>query len=51
MEAHEFDVRKAAVLGECDVAPAIFAQVVPRLERFMEPFVGLLGLREQLVGA
>ena len=47
MEASEFEVRKAAVLSECEVSPAIFEQVIPRLERFMEPFVASLGRREQ----
>ncbi len=47
MDANEFEVRKAAVLGECVVAPAIFEQVVPRWERFMEPFVASLARREQ----
>ena len=47
MDANEFEARKAAVLSECDVAPAIFEQVVPRLERFLEPFVASLGRREQ----
>ena len=48
MEASEFEVRKAAVLSECEVSPAIFEQVIPRLERFMEPFVTSLGRREQV---
>lgn len=48
MEASEFEARKVAVLGECDVAPAIFEQVIPRLEQFMEPFVGTLARREQV---
>ena len=47
MDASEFEVRKAAVLAECEVAPAIFERVVPRLERFMEPFVAALGRRER----
>jgi SRSO17 transposase len=47
MDASEFEARKAALLGECEVAPAIFDQVIPRLERFMEPFVALLERREQ----
>ncbi len=47
MEASEFEARKADVLGECVVAPAIFEQVVPRLERFMKPFVASLARREQ----
>ena len=47
MEASEFEVRKAAVLSECEVSPAIFERVIPRLERFLEPFVASLGRREQ----
>ena len=48
MDASEFEARKEAVLSECEVAPAIFEQVVPRLERFMEPFVASLGRRERV---
>ncbi len=47
MEASEFAARKAAVLAECVVAPAIFERVAPRLERFLEPFVVSLGRRER----
>ena len=47
MDANEFEVRKAAVWGECVVAPAIFEQVVARWERFLEPFVASLARREQ----
>lgn len=47
MDASEFEARKAALLDECEVAPAIFDQVIPRLERFMKPFVALLERREQ----
>ena len=47
MDANEFEARKAAVLAECELAPAIFEQVRPRLERFMEPFVVSLGRRER----
>ena len=47
MDASGFEARKAAVLAECEVAPAIFERVVPRLERFMEPFVASLGRRER----
>lgn len=47
MEASEFEARKTAMLRECEVAPAIFDQVVSRLERFMEPFVASLGRRER----
>ena len=47
MDASEFETRKIAVLEECVVAPAIFEQVVPRLERFLETFVASLARREQ----
>ena len=47
MEASEFVARKEAVLAECKVAPEIFERVLPRLERFMEPFVASLGRRER----
>ena len=51
MDASEFEARKEAVLAECVVASAIFERVVPRLERFMEPFVASLGRREREVHA
>ena len=38
MEA-EYATRKQQLLEECQVAPQIFAQVMPRLETFMAPFV------------
>lgn len=47
MDASEFETRKDAVLAECEVVPAIFERVLPRLERFMEPFVASLGRRER----
>ncbi len=47
MEASEFEARKEAVLAECEVAPAIFERVLPRLERFREPFVASLRRRER----
>jgi SRSO17 transposase len=47
MEA-QFEVRKQELLDECAVAPQIFEQVMPRLERFMEPFVELLARQEQI---
>jgi len=34
-----YAIRKTQLLEECQVAPAIFAQVMPRLQTFMEPFV------------
>jgi len=38
MEAR-YAVRKSPLLDECQVAPEIFEQVMPRLETFMKPFV------------
>jgi SRSO17 transposase len=38
MEAR-YAVRKSQLLDECQVAPDIFEQVLPRLETFMKPFV------------
>src|SRR5713101_224069 len=35
----EYATRKQQLLQECQVAPAIFHQVMPRLETFMAPFV------------
>jgi SRSO17 transposase len=38
MEAR-YAARKSQLLDECQVAPEIFEQVMPRLEAFMKPFV------------
>ena len=38
MEA-KYETRKQELLDECMVAPQIFERVLPRLERFMKPFV------------
>ena len=38
MEAR-YTLRKSQLLDECQVAPEIFEQVLPRLEAFMKPFV------------
>jgi hypothetical protein len=38
MEAR-YAIRKRQLLEECQVAPEIFGQVMPRLESFMKPFV------------
>jgi SRSO17 transposase len=46
MEA-DYEVRKEQLLDECAVGPQIFDGVMPRLERFMEPFVENLVRREQ----
>ena len=46
MEA-KYEARKEELLDECVVAPQIFDRVMPRLERFMEPFVKNLVRKEQ----
>ena len=46
MEA-KYEARKQELLEECSVALQIFQRVLPRLERFMEPFVENLVRREQ----
>ena len=38
MEAR-YTFRKTQLLDECQVAPEIFEQVIPRLYTFMAPFV------------
>ena len=47
MEA-TYEVRKEELLDECTVAPQVFDQVMPRLERFMKPFVASLARKEQV---
>ena len=47
MEA-KYERRKQELLDECSVDPQIFVQVIPRLERFMTPFVENLVRREQV---
>src|SRR4249920_1347879 len=37
-----YAIRKAQVLEECQVAPEVFEQVMPRLQTFMGPFVDTL---------
>ena len=46
MEA-KYEQRKQELLEECTVAPQVFDRVMPRLERFMQPFVKSLARREQ----
>lgn len=48
MEAKEFEARKKELVSECDVAPQVLDRIMPRLERFMEPFVDRLVRREQM---
>ena len=33
-----YSIRKTQLLEECQVAPEVFAQVIPRLHTLMEPF-------------
>src|SRR6266852_3402926 len=40
MEAR-YALRKSQLLDECQVAPAMFEQVMPRLSTFMKPFVSI----------
>jgi SRSO17 transposase len=44
----EFQERRAALLKECRLDPQVFDQVMPRLEKFMEPFVDSLARKEQV---
>lgn len=37
-----FELRKAAMLAECEVSPQVFGGVVERLAKFVEPFAELL---------
>lgn len=46
MEA-KYEARKQELLEECQVPPQVFERVIPRLEKFMEPFVDSLVRREQ----
>ena len=48
MEVEGFDARKEALVAECNIAPRVFNRVMPRLKRFMEPFVNNLVRREQM---
>jgi SRSO17 transposase len=42
----KYAIRKRPLLEECEVAPAIFQQVMPRLATFMAPFVASFGRQE-----
>jgi len=44
----DFEERKQELLDECKIAPQIFDNVVPRLEKFMEPFVECFVRSEQV---
>ncbi len=43
-----FEKRKQELLDECKLAPQVFGDVVPRLERFMDPFVECFVRSEQV---
>ena len=51
MVVRSFEKRKQEVLDECKLAPEVFDKVVPRLERFMDPFVESLVRSEQVAHA
>src|SRR3990170_1465302 len=42
-----FELRKEALLAECEVAPQVFHGVMERLGKFVEPFAELLALQAQ----
>ena len=46
-----YEARKHALLDECTVAAEIFDEVMPRLARFMEPFVESFVRTEQVTHA
>lgn len=43
-----FERRKLELIDECQVAPEVMDEVLPRLNRFMEPFVASFVRREQV---
>ena len=44
----EFERRRRELLDQCQLAPQVFDEVMPRLENFMEPFVECLARSEQV---
>jgi SRSO17 transposase len=42
-----FELRKEALLDECQVSPSVFRGALDRLERFVEPFASCLARTEQ----
>ena len=44
----DFEKRKQELLDECKLAPQIFDNVMPRLEKFMAPFVECFARSEQV---
>lgn len=47
-ERDDFEKRRRELLDECKLAPQVFDQVLPRLEKFMEPFVECFVRSEQV---
>jgi SRSO17 transposase len=48
MVANDYEKRKHELLNECKIAPQVFDRVMPRLERFMSPFVESFVRSEQV---
>ena len=48
MVANDFEKRRQELLGECKIAPQVFGNVMPRLEKFMDAFVERFVRREQV---
>jgi len=44
----DYEARKRDLVDECKIAPQIFGQVMPRLERFMDPFIESFVRSEQV---
>ena len=44
----KYERRKQELLDECSVDARIFERVVPRLEKFMDPFVEVFVRKEQV---
>ena len=51
MIVENFEKRKQELLDECKIAPEVFDRVMPRLERFMDPFVDCFVRSEQVAHA
>ena len=47
----EFERRKQEILDECKIAPQVLDGLLPRLEKFMDPFVESLVRSEQVTHA
>ena len=47
-EKDDFEKRRRELLDECKLAPQVFDNVMPRLEKFMEPFVERFVRSEQV---